>query len=77
MRKNPDSFKYLELPHSRAYQRHRFQEIQHGRTFVDRHYYRVLMEAMVNDLYDSEQKRRELMQEALASVDTSDLSKPT
>ena len=77
MQKNLDSSKYLELPHSRAYQRHRFEEIQHGRTFVDRHYYRVLMEAMVNDLYDPEQKRRELMQEALASVDTSDLSKPT
>ena len=77
MRKNLDPSKYLELPHSRAYQRHCFEEIQHGRTFVDRHYYRVLMEAMVNDLYDPEQKRRELMQEALASVDTSDLSKPT
>ena len=46
MRKNPDPSKYLELPHSRAYQRHRFEEIQHGRTFVDRHYYRVLMEAI-------------------------------
>ena len=46
MRKNPDPSKYLELPHSRAYQRHRFEEIQHGRAFVDRHYYRVLMEAM-------------------------------
>jgi hypothetical protein len=77
VRKNLDPSKYLELPHSRAYQRHCFEEIQHGRTFVDRHYYRVLMEAMVNDLYDPEQKRRELMQEALASVDTSDLSKPT
>ena len=77
MRKKLDSSKYLELPHSRAYQRHCFEEIQHGRTFVDRHYYRVLMEAMVNDLYDPEQKRRELLQEALSSVDTSDLSKPT
>ena len=77
MRKNPDSFKYLELPHSRAYHRHRFQEIQHGRNFVDRHYYRVLMEAMVNDLYDPEQKWRELLQEALSSVDISDLPKPT
>ena len=77
MRKNPDTSKYLELPHSRAYQRHRFEEIQHGRTFVDRHYYRVLMEAMVNDLYDPEQKRRELLQEALSSVDISDLPKPT
>ena len=47
MRKNPDTCKYLELPHSRAYQRHRFEEIQPGRTFVDRHYYRVLLEAMV------------------------------
>ena len=76
MRKNLDSSKYLELPHSRAYQRHRFEEIQHGRTFVDRHYYRVLMEAMVHDLYDPEQKRRELLQEALSSVDISDLPKP-
>ena len=72
-----DPSKYLELPHSSAYQRHSIEEIQHGRTFVDRHYYRVLMEAMVNDLYDPEQKRRELLQEALSSVDTSDLSKPT
>ena len=55
MRKNPEPSKYLELPHSRAYQRHRFEEIQHGRTFVDRHYYRVLMEAMVHDLYEPEQ----------------------
>ena len=47
MRKNPDTCKYLELPHSIAYQRHRFEEIQPGRTFVDRHYYRVLVEAMV------------------------------
>ena len=77
MRKNLGSSKYLELPHSRAYQRHRFEEIQHGRTFVDRHYYRVLMEAMVSDLYDPEQKRRELLQEALSSVDISDLPKPT
>ncbi len=47
MRKNPDTCKYLELPYSRAYQRHRFEEIQPGRTFVDRHYYWVLVEAMV------------------------------
>ena len=50
MRKNPDPSKYLELPHSRAYQRHRFEKIEHGRTFVDPHYGRVLIEAMVNDL---------------------------
>ena len=77
MRKNPDPSKYLELPHSRAYQRHRFEEIQHGCTFVDRHYYRVLIESMVSDLHDPEQKRRELLQEALASVDISDLPKST
>ena len=77
MRKKLDSSKYLELPHSRAYQRHSIEEIQHGRTFVERHYYRVLMEAMVSDLHDPEQKRRELLQEALASVDISDLPKPT
>ena len=77
MRKKLDSSKYLELPHSRAYQRHRFEEIQHGRTFVDRHYYRVLIESMVSDLYDPEQKRRELLQDALSSVDISDLPKPT
>ena len=77
MRKKLDSSKYLELPHSSAYQHHRFEEIQHGRTFVDRHYYRVLMEAMVSDLHDPEQNRRELLQEALASVDVSNLSKPT
>ena len=50
MRKNLDPSKYLELLHSRVYQRHRFEKIQHGRTFVDRHYGRVLMEAMVIDL---------------------------
>ena len=77
MPKNPDSSRYLELPHSSAYQRHSIAEIQHGRTFVDRHYYRVLMKAMVNDLYDPEQKLRELLQEALSSVDISDLPKPT
>ena len=77
MQKKLDSSKYPELPHSRAYQRHCFEEIQHGRTFVDRYCYRVLMEAMVSDLYDPEQKRRELLQEALSSVDISDLPKPT
>ena len=77
MRKNLDTCKYLELPHSRAYQRHRFEKIQHGRTFVDRHYYRVLIESMVSDLHDPEQRRRELLQEALASVDISDLPKLT
>ena len=76
MRKNPDSSKYLELPHSKAYQRHRFEEIQHGRTFVDWHYYRVLMESMVNDLHNPEQKRRDLLQEVLSSLDISDLPKP-
>ena len=77
MRKKLDSSKYLELPHSRAYQRHSIEEIQHGRTFVERHYYRVLMEAMVSDLHDPEQKRWELLQGALSSVDISDLPKPT
>ena len=77
MRKKLDPSKYLELPHSRAYQRHSIEEIQHGRTFVDRHYYRVLLDSMVKDLYDPEQKRRELLQEVLASVDISDLPKPT
>ena len=77
MRKKLDPSKYLELPHSRAYQRHSIEEIQHGRTFVDRHYYRVLLDSMVNDPYDPEQKRRELLQEILASVDISDLPKPT
>ena len=77
MPKNPDSSRYLELPHSSAYLRHSIEEIQHGRTFVDRHYYRVLMEAMVHDLHDPKQKLRELLQEALASVDISDLPKLT
>ena len=77
MRKNSDTCKFLELPHSRAYQRHCFEEIQHGRTFVDRHYYRVLIESMVSNLHDPEKKRRELLQEATASVDVSDLPKPT
>ena len=64
MPKNSDSSKYFELPHSRAYQRHRFEEIQHGRTFVDRHYYRVLLESMVNDPYDPQRKQLNLMHEA-------------
>ena len=64
MPKNPDSSKYHELFHSRSYQRHRFEEIQHGRTFVDRHYYRVLIEAMFSDLYDPKQKQLKLLEEA-------------
>ena len=64
MPKNLDSSKYHELPHSRAYKRHRFDEIQHGRTFVDRHYYRVLIEAMVSDLYDPKRKQLKLLEEA-------------
>ena len=32
---------------------------------------------MVSDLHNPEQKRRELLQEALASIDVSDLPKPT
>ena len=63
MPKYPDSSKYHELPHSRAYKRHRFDEIQHGRTFVDRHY-RVLIEAMVSDLYDPKRKQLKLLEEA-------------
>ena len=48
-----------------------------GCTLADRHYYRVLIESMVSDLHDPEQNRRELLQEALASVDVSNLPKPT
>ena len=79
MPKNSDSSKYLELPHSKAYQRHRFEEIQHGRTFVDRHYYRVLIEAMVSDLYEPKHKQLKLLEEAwLASEISSahDLGEP-
>ena len=76
MLKNPDSSKYPKLSHSRACQRHCFEEVQHGRTFVGRHYYRLLIESMVNDLHDPEQKRQELLQEDLASLDISDLPKP-
>ena len=76
MLKNPDSSKYPELFDSRACERHCFEEVQHGRTFVVRHYYRVLIESMVNDLHDPEQKRQELLQEDLASLDISDLPKP-
>ena len=75
MRKNPDSSKYLELPHSRAYQRHRFEEIQHGRTFVDRHYYRVLLDWMVNDLYDLKRKQLKLLKEAWSAAENSETSK--
>ncbi len=71
MLKNPDSSKYLELPHSKAYQRHRFEEIQHGRTFVDRHYYRVLIESMVGDLYDPKQKQLKLLEEAWSASEIS------
>ena len=76
MRKNLDSSKYLELPHSRAYQRHRFEEIQHGRTFVDRHYYRVLLDSMVNDLYDPKRNQLKLLEEAWSAAENSDTSKP-
>ena len=79
MPKNPDSSKYLELPHSKAYQRHRFEEIQHGRTFVDRHYYRVLIESMVGDLYDPKQKQLKLLEEAWSAPEISeahDLGEP-
>ena len=72
MPKNPDLSKYHELPHSRAYQRHRFEEIQHGRTFVDRHYYRVLIEAMVSDLYDPKRKQLKLLEEAWSSLEISE-----
>ena len=72
MPKNPDSSKYHEFPHSRAYQRHRFEEIQHGRTFVDRHYYRVLIEAMVSDLYDPKRKQLKLLEEAWSSLKISE-----
>ena len=79
MPKNPDSSKYHELPHSRAYLRHRFEEIQHGRTFVDRHYYRVLIEAIVSDLYDPKRKQLKLLEEAWSSSEISaahDLGEP-
>ena len=76
MPKNPDSSRYLELPHSSAYQRHSIEEIQHGRTFVDRHYYRVLLDSMVNDLYDPKQKQLKLLEEAWSAAENSDTSKP-
>ena len=74
MPKNPDSPKYLELPNSRAYQRHRFVDIRHGRTFVDRHYYRVLLESMVNDLYDPKRKQLKLLQEAWLASEISEVN---
>ena len=76
MRKNLDSSKYFELPHSRAYQRYRFEEIQHGRTFVDRHYYRVLLDSMVNDLYDPKRKQLKLLEEAWSASENSDTPRP-
>ena len=76
MPKNPDSSRYHELPHSSAYQRHSIEEIQHGRTFVDRHYYRVLLDSMVNDLYDPKQKQLKLLEEAWSAAKNSDISKP-
>ena len=51
--------------------------MSNGRTFVDRHYYRVLIESMVSEPRDPERNRRELLQEALASVDVSNLPKLT
>ncbi len=76
MRKKLDPFKYLELPHSSAYQRHSIEEIQHGRTFVDRHYYRVLLDSMVNDLYDLKRKQLKLLKEAWSAAENSETSKP-
>ncbi|MAA67331.1 MAG: hypothetical protein CL915_00890 [Deltaproteobacteria bacterium] len=74
MPKNTDSSKYLELPHSKAYQRHRFEEIQHGRTFVDRHYYRVLIESMVVDLYGPKQKQLKILEEAWSASEISEVN---
>ncbi len=74
MPRNPDSPKYLELPNSRAYQRHCFVDIQHGRTFVDRHYYRVLLESMVKDLYDPKRKQLKLLQEAWLASEISEVN---
>jgi hypothetical protein len=74
MLKNTDSSKYPELPHSKAYQRHRFEEIQHGRTFVDRHYYRVLIESMVVDLYDPKQKQLKILEEAWSASEISEVN---
>ena len=76
MRKKLDPFKYLELPHSSAYQRHSIEEIQHGRTFVDRHYYRVLLDSMVNDLYDPKRKQLKLLEEAWSAAENPETSKP-
>ena len=54
------------------YQRHRFEKIQHRRTFVDRHYYRVLIEAMVSHLNDSKRKQLKLLEEAWSSSEISE-----
>ena len=64
MSKILDSTKYLELPHSRAYEHHHFEEIQHGLPIFDRHYYRILIKAMVSDLYDPKRKQLKLLEEA-------------
>ena len=51
--------------------------MSNGRTFVDRYYYRVLIESMVSESHEPEQNRRELLQEALVSLDVSNLLKLT
>ena len=72
MPKNLDSSNYHELPNSRAYQSHLFEEIPHRRNFVDRHYYRVLIEALVRDLYDPKQKQLKLLEEAWSASETAE-----
>ena len=75
MLKNLDSSKYLELPHSRAYQLHHFEKIQHGCTFVDWYYYRVLIEAMVSDLYDPKRRQFKLLEETWSASENFETSK--
>ena len=72
MPKNSDSSKYYELPNSRACQRHHFKEMTPRRTFVDRLYYRVLIEAMFSDLYDPKQKQLKLLEGAWLASEISE-----
>ena len=43
-----------------------------GVLFVDQHYYRVLIEAMVSDLYDPKRKQLKLLEEAWSSSEISE-----
>ena len=64
-----DLSKYLELPIPEHTSAIVLKKSSMDAPFVDRHYYRVLLDSMVNDLYDPKRKQLKLLEEAWSAAE--------